>query len=148
MVNLYPASWRERYGEEFQTFLEQQHGLGASIDVIRSAISERLYPVTGGKMDRSFGGVLRTPGALVPIAMSVAALGVIGVAALSGALVQQKDEGAAAHLWQLLMAGQLPLLAFFAIKWLPRAPKQSFGVLVLQAVAAIAAMAPVFLLHL
>ena len=99
-------------------------------------------------MDRSFGGVLRTPGALVPIAMSVAALGVIGVAALSGALVQQKDEGAAAHLWQLLMAGQLPLLAFFAIKWLPRAPKQSFGVLALQAVAAIAAMVPVFLLHL
>ena len=30
------------------------------------------------------------------------------------------DEGTIAHLWQLLMAGQLPVLAFFAIKWLPR----------------------------
>jgi hypothetical protein len=148
MVRLYPAAWRERYGEEFQSLLEQQYGLRASVDVIRSAMSERLYPVAGGKMDGSFGGVLRTPGALIPIVMSVAALGVIGVAALSGALVQQKDEGAAAHLWQLLMAGQLPLLAFFAIKWLPRAPKQSLAVLALQVGAALAAMAPVFLLHL
>ena len=69
----------------------------------------------------SFTGIVRKPSAFVPLAMSLTALGVIGVAAMFGHLVPQPDEGAEAHLWQLLMAGQLPVLAFFAVKWLPRA---------------------------
>jgi hypothetical protein len=56
---------------------------------------------------------------------------------------READEGATAHLWQLLMAGQLPILIFFAIKWLPRAPRQSLCVLGLQACAILASMAPV-----
>ena len=63
-------------------------------------------------------------------------------------LVREPDEGAIAHLWQLLMAGQMPVLAFFAIKWLPRAPRQTLCVLALQAGAALASMAPVFFLNL
>jgi hypothetical protein len=43
---------------------------------------------------------------------------------MSGAVVHEADEGTLAHLWQLL-AGQIPVLAFFAIKWLPRAPTQT-----------------------
>jgi hypothetical protein len=46
------------------------------------------------------------------------------------------------------MAGQLPVLFFFAVKWLPRAPKQSLYVLALQAGAALASMAPVYFLNL
>jgi hypothetical protein len=46
------------------------------------------------------------------------------------------------------MAGQLPVLLFFAIKWIPRAPKQTLYVLALQAGAALASMAPVYLLNL
>jgi hypothetical protein len=45
------------------------------------------------------------------------------------------------------MAGQLPVIAFFAIKWLPRTPGQALLVLVLQAVAGLAAAAPVFILN-
>jgi hypothetical protein len=45
------------------------------------------------------------------------------------------------------MAGQLPVVAFFAIKWLPRSPRQALLVLALQAGAALAALAPVFLLN-
>jgi len=59
----------------------------------------------------------------------------------------QPDEGAAAHLWQLLMAAQLPVILFFAVKWLPRSPREAIGVLAMQGAAAIAAMAPVYLLH-
>jgi hypothetical protein len=52
---------------------------------------------------------------------------VLGSVAKFGA-VHEADEGAIAHLWLLLMPGQLPLLAFFAIKWLPRAPsKRSYS---------------------
>ena len=96
----------------------------------------------------SFTGIVRKPSAFVPLAMSLTALGVIGVAAISGHLVPQPDEGTEAHIWQLLMAGQLPVLGFFAVKWLPRAPKQALCVLALQVAGVLAAMAPVYLLHL
>jgi len=42
------------------------------------------------------------------------------------------------------MSGQLPVLAFFAIKWLPKAPRPALGVLAVQACAVLASMAPVF----
>ena len=91
---------------------------------------------------------LRQPSALIPIAMSLAALSlVLGHIAFFG-VAREADEGTAAHLWQLLMAGQIPVIAFFAIKWLPRNPGQALLVLALQAVAVLAAAAPVFLLNL
>jgi hypothetical protein len=45
------------------------------------------------------------------------------------------------------MAGQGPLVLFFAIKWLPQSPRQAVRILGLQVGAALMAMAPVFLLH-
>ena len=79
--------------------------------------------------------------------MSLAALAVVlGHIAVSG-IAREVDEGTAAHLWQILMAGQIPVIALFALMWLPRAPRQALLVLLLQAAAAIAAAAPVFLLN-
>ena len=86
------------------------------------------------------------PSALIPLAMSLAALGVLFGHIVIVGTARQADEGTAAHLWQLLMAGQLPVIAFFAISWLPRRPLQALVVLALQAAAGIAAAAPVFLL--
>src|SRR6266498_1624714 len=80
----------------------------------------------------SFGAIVRHPSAFLPMAMSLTALAVLGIAAIFGGLVHEADEGASAHIWQLLMAGQMPVLLFFAIKWLPRAPKQTLYVLGLQ----------------
>lgn len=106
------------------------------------------------EMDQSFGTIVRKPSAFVPLGMSLTGLALLGGAYIfglatgQGGLVRESDEGSIAHLWQLLMAGQLPLLAFFAIKWLPRAPKQTLCVLALQAGAVLAAMAPVYLLNL
>ncbi len=86
--------------------------------------------------------LLKRPSALIPVAMSIAALAtVIGYAAMFG---RQADEGAAAHVWQLLMVGQVPVVAFFAIKWLPTEPRQALLVLALQVGAALAAMFPVW----
>jgi hypothetical protein len=105
-------------------------------------------------MSESFRAMVRRPSAFLPIAMSLVALALLGGAYVysratgQGALVREPDEGSIAHLWQLLMAGQLPVLAYFAIKWLPRAPKQTLRVLALQAGALLAAMAPVYFLNL
>ena len=94
------------------------------------------------------GAPLKRPSALIPLAMSLGALGlVLGHIAIFGT-GRQADEGVAAHLWQFLMAGQIPVIAFFAIKWLPRAPGPALLVLALQAIAGLAAAFPVFLLNL
>ena len=105
-------------------------------------------------MNQSFGTIVRKPSAFLPLAMSIAALALLAgayifaVATGHGGLQREPDEGSIAHLWQLLMAGQLPVLLFFAIKWLPRAPRQTLYVLGLQVGAVLAAMAPVYFLHL
>ena len=91
--------------------------------------------------------LLRQPAALIPLAMSGAALAlVIGHIAVAG-IARQADEGTAAHLWQVLMAGQVPVVAYFALVWLPRSPRQALPVLVLQLGAMLAALAPVYLLN-
>jgi hypothetical protein len=88
--------------------------------------------------------LLTRPAAIAPIAMSAVALAVcIGYALLFGT-ARQADEGTAAHLWQLLMAGQLPFIAFFAIRYVPAAPGRGVMILFVQFVAALAAMFPVW----
>lgn len=77
--------------------------------------------------------LLKQPSAYFPLVMSLAALAlVVGHAAVFG-IVHEADEGAAAHIWQILMAGQLPFVAYFALKWLPRQPREALLVLVLLA---------------
>ncbi|MGI9024106.1 MAG: hypothetical protein ACR2GP_00700 [Burkholderiaceae bacterium] len=58
--------------------------------------------------------------------------------------VREADEGAAAHIFQLLMVAQAPVVAFFAFKWLPRNPRSAAFVIALQVFAALVALAPVF----
>ena len=88
--------------------------------------------------------LLKRPSALIPVAMSMAALAiVIGYAAMFG-VARQADEGTAAHFWQLLMGAQVPVVLFFAVKWLPTEPRQALPVLALQIAAALAAMFPVW----
>lgn len=159
LVRLYPRAWRRRYGSEFQALLEDSpNDMRASANVICSALREHILPARGHAMHQNlncFGAIVRRPTAYLPIAMSLTALSLVAGTLISSfirqhsfVVVHQPDEGAVAHLWQLLMAGQLPVLFFFAIKWLPRAPKQALCVLALQATAAFASLAPVFFLNL
>ena len=90
--------------------------------------------------------IIKKPSAWLPAAMSLAGVGlVLGHLALVG-IVHEADEGAPAHIWQLLMAGQVPLVLYFALMWLPRVPGQALRVLALQAAAALASFASVFFL--
>jgi hypothetical protein len=91
---------------------------------------------------------MKQPEAWIPIAMSLAALvTVLCHVAIFGA-AREADEGAAAHIWQLLMAGQVPVVAFYGLRWLPRAPRRTLQVLGIQAGAALVALAPVYWLGL
>ena len=91
--------------------------------------------------------VLKHPSAFLPVAMSSIAVAVVLLVVAVHGPAPHQDEGAAAHVWQLLMAGQVPIVFFFAIKWVPQAPRDAVPILALQLGAALAAMAPVFLLH-
>ena len=91
-------------------------------------------------------GLVKRPSAFLPLAMSLAALAmVLGHAAMYG-VTHEADEGTAAHIFQILMAAQVPIVAFFAMKWMPRAPGDTLKLLAFQAGAAFAAFAAVFLL--
>ena len=92
--------------------------------------------------------MMKEPSAFLPVAMSLGALATVLLHVARFGVVHEPDEGAAAHIWQLLMAAQMPIIAFFAIKWLPRDPRAALPVLALQVVAVLAALAPVFLLKL
>jgi hypothetical protein len=86
----------------------------------------------------------RQPTAFIPIAMSIAALVTVLFHVAMFGIARENDEGAAAHTWQLLMAGQATVIAFYAVKWLPRAPRTALQVLAVQVGAALAALAPVY----
>lgn len=88
--------------------------------------------------------MIKKPSAFVPIGMSLAALALVITHIGLYGVARQADEGAAAHIFQLLMGLQAPVLVFFAVKWLPRHPRQALEVMALQALAALAALAPVF----
>ena len=92
--------------------------------------------------------IIKHPSAFLPIALSlIASLLVVGEAAFFGA-THQTDEGAAAHIWQLLVEIQLPIILFFIVKYLPQQLKQTSQVIGLQLLALILAVLPVFLFHL
>jgi hypothetical protein len=92
--------------------------------------------------------LVKHPSAFLPVAMSFAALATVLAHVVIFGAVREADEGTAAHIFQLLMIAEVPIVAFFAIKWLPRFPRQVLQVLALQVGAALAALAPVFFLNL
>jgi len=94
---------------------------------------------------------LKHPSAWLPVAMSSASLatllGFVAWHALYGVpVVRDPDEGAVAHIFQLLMTLQVPIGVFFAVRWLPRTPRPALFVLALQVLAWFTPVALVFYL--
>lgn len=91
--------------------------------------------------------LFRRPSAFVPALMSTMAASLVPEYLIRVGHVRQADEGTEAHLFQLLLAAQLPVIAYFAVTYLPRQPRQSLVVLALQALAGIAALSTVYYLE-
>ena len=93
------------------------------------------------------GALLRHATGYLPVAMSLAALAMIAWYVVVHGVVHQPDEGAQAHLWQILVACQVPLIAFFVFRWLPRARRATLVVLAVQVAALmLLAIAPLWAL--
>lgn len=152
LTRLYPRAWRRRYAHEFAAFLaEQASSPRPTLNILTAALRERLSPaVPSAPGDLamttdapSFFAFTRRPSALVPLLLSLAALAVVLTHVALYGIVHEADEGAAAHIWQILTALQLPLILFFAVKWLPRRRKQALLVLALFAATTAANLAAV-----
>ena len=88
--------------------------------------------------------LLKQPSVWLPLGMSLAGLAlVLGHAAVYG-VVHEVDEGTAAHIWQILMAGQIPFVIYFMSKWLPQRVKESMLVVALLAGTWLANFAAVY----
>jgi hypothetical protein len=93
------------------------------------------------------------PSGFVPLVMSAAALYVVArhLLAFGGGPdlhAGRHDEGPEAHIWQILMTGQMPIILYCAIRWLRNDPQGTLSVLGFQVLAFAGAAAPVFLFKL
>ena len=99
----------------------------------------------------TLGALLRKPSAFTPLAMSLAALAlivaVVATVGVTSGVTQPHDERTPARIFQLLLVLQAPVVAAFAIKWLPRAPRPAALVLLMQAGAALLAVATIIRLE-
>ena len=90
----------------------------------------------------------KTPNAYLPLLMSLTAFTVVLAHVSLFGTAREEDEGAAAHLFQLLLAGQVFVAGYFVLRWLPTAPRQAIWILLFQALAVLLACAPVLALGL
>ena len=95
--------------------------------------------------------LLKRPSAWVPIALSLAMLTfILAYFALYGVSAPDPnaDEGTPARLFQLWLVLEALIVPFFALTWLPRAPKQALLILALQLAAALPPLAIIFFLEM
>jgi hypothetical protein len=87
------------------------------------------------------------PTAWLPPAISLAALAfVLAYAAIAG-IAPHAGERAPARVFQLLLLTDAILIAWFAVRWLPREPRGAPRVLALQLACAVVPVAVVVLLE-
>jgi len=149
LTRFYPAAWRDRYGNEMDALIEEEgFGWDAIVNVAKGALIERLHPSILGTRTMTYTGnvasLVRKPSGAIPIVMSGAALAVVLAAVAFFGARPEPDEGAAAHIFQILIAGQIPFLGWFAFYWLRRDFRSAASVIGLQVAAIAIALFPVW----
>jgi len=67
--------------------------------------------------------IKRRLSAFLPRVMSSLALILVSSYVALFGVIHEADERAAAHIWQILMVMQIPIIAFFALKYVPQEAK-------------------------
>ena len=78
---------------------------------------------------------------ITALALALSHIAIFGV-------VHNEDEGAAARLFQLLLAGQVPIIGYFAVKWYPKHQKEVIQIVTIQILAALVPFLTVFFLEM
>jgi hypothetical protein len=150
LLELYPPDWRRRYGDEIVELVgDRRLETNEIVDLLRGALGAHLRPV-GAVPEGRHQTVLvaRRAVPLLPPLMSLTALIVVALHVAASGTAHGGDEGTAAHLWQIVMAAQLPLVLATAVDRLRLGVRPTVAALAVQLTAWLAAAAPVALLHL
>jgi hypothetical protein len=86
----------------------------------------------------NFGELIKRPSAFVPIIMSLLAMIILLFHNLMTRGERRQGEEIVSGIFEILLVWQLPVIVFFAFKWVPQSFKNGLIVLFLQ-IAAIAA---------
>lgn len=89
--------------------------------------------------------LLISPLSLAPMVMSMFCIAMILLHVARFGTLKQEDEGIEAHLFQVVMALQAPLILFFVGKWWPERRRETLVVLSLQAFLVLLAFLLLFL---
>jgi hypothetical protein len=106
---------------------------------------EHALALAGGAMTRA--SLNRFSGRL-PVILSLLAFALVVTALIAGWETHDRDEGAAAHLFQLLIAVQAPIVLVFLATADWRPASRPARVLALQFAALVLALAPVAIFRL
>ncbi|MEO7192725.1 MAG: hypothetical protein ABI051_16880 [Vicinamibacterales bacterium] len=143
VYRLYPRWWWRRYGAELEALVDDDGARWTTIaDLAFGAVCVRLRQSAPGRSTAS--RLFWSPSGFAPVAMSAAALAMIAGHMLNSGVAPQSDEGTAAHLWQLLMACQLPLVALFPFRWIPQHGRSAIAISAIHVGAMSAALFPVW----
>ena len=91
---------------------------------------------------------MRWLGALLPLAMTIAVVIAGLLEGLRTGFARQPDEGTAAHLFQILLPLEIPIILAFAVTQLERRPTWTRSIIALQLGAAAALVLAVFSVRL
>ncbi len=145
VFRLYPRWWRRRYGAELEALVDEtDRGWATTLDLILSAIRVRVTQRAPADQGPRQPNLFRCPSGALPLVMSLIALSIVLGYAVRFGTAPQPDEGTAAHLWQLMMGCQVPIVVYFAMRWVPRYGRRAIGVTAVQLAAACAAAFPVW----
>lgn len=146
VYRLYPRWWWRRYGAELEALVEDGDAARATIaDVALGAVWVRLRQRAPANLSPTAARRLFwSPSGFVPVAMSIGALAVVAGHMVTSGVAPQADEGTAAHVWQLLMACQLPVVAWFALRWIPQRGRTAIAISAIHVGALAAACFPVW----
>ena len=101
--------------------LPSEGEISASFTPIFKSVARRIIH---SRLADFMSPMIRQPSAWIPIAMSLIVLAMFFIGfAMFGVPHREADEGTAAHLFQIWLALEVLMIAFFATKWVPRAPK-------------------------
>ena len=92
--------------------------------------------------------LFKKPSAWIPIAIPLIFFAYLIIRITLFGIIREEDEGTGAHLFQLWLVLEPFMIGFFAVKYVPRAPKQALLILALQIGAALLPMSVVFSLGL
>lgn len=96
----------------------------------------------------NFKDLIKRPSAFVPILMSILAIIILLIHIMIAGVEEKQGEEIVTDVFEILIIWQLPVIIFFALKWMSQSFKNALIVLFLQIAVAAGAFCLIYHFHL